>query len=103
VSWTHNMGRTGAPIAPASCWASQRTVAKVWSRGWPFVPGGPVCGEGDGAVPGFGVDQERNSVRNSDTIFEMYGRYAPRIDELVAEANVELESSRADSTLAGQQ
>jgi hypothetical protein len=29
-------------------------------------------------------------VRNSDTIFARYGRYAKRIDALVEEANAEL-------------
>jgi hypothetical protein len=34
----------------------------------------------------------RNSVRNSDTIFKLYGPHAERIDELVAAANAVLAS-----------
>jgi hypothetical protein len=42
----------------------------------------------------------RNAVRNSDTIFERYGRYARRIDRLVENANAELQSSLAVGNLA---
>jgi hypothetical protein len=42
----------------------------------------------------------RNAVRNSDTIFEKYGKYARRIDRLVEDANAGLESSLAVGNLA---
>jgi hypothetical protein len=42
----------------------------------------------------------RNAVRNSDAIFEKYGRYVRRIDRLVEDANAGLESSLAVGNLA---
>jgi hypothetical protein len=42
----------------------------------------------------------RNAVRNSDTIFKKYGKYARRIDRLVEDANAGLASSLAVGNLA---
>ena len=39
----------------------------------------------------------RNAVRNSDTIFERYGRYARQIDKLVEDANAGRELSLASN------
>src|SRR5918997_643556 len=51
----------------------------------------------DGGTVLFSNDTRvRNAVRNSDTIFEKYGKYTRRIDRLVEDANAGLESSLAD-------
>ena len=61
--------------------------------GYSFVPfkGPPGHYPADGGTVLFSNDiRVRNSVRNSDTIFRMYGSSAPRIDRLVADANAGL-------------
>jgi hypothetical protein len=58
--------------------------------GYSFVPFKGPAGHypADGGTVLFSNDiRVRNSVRNSDTIFARYGRYAEQIDALVEEAN----------------
>jgi hypothetical protein len=71
--------------------------------GYRFVPFKGPSGHypADGGTVLFSKDTRvRNAVRNSDTIFEKYGKYARRIDRLVQDANAGLESSLAVGNLA---
>jgi glycosyltransferase involved in cell wall biosynthesis len=103
--WEYSFSEAGEPGICCDNELCLRAWLNGYQVGYSFVPfkGPPGHYPADGGTVLFSNDiRVRNAVRNSDTIFEMYGGYARRIDELVAEANAELGSSGADTTLAPQ-
>jgi glycosyltransferase involved in cell wall biosynthesis len=94
--WEYSFSEAGEPGICVDNELCLRAWLNGYQVGYSFVPfkGPPGHYPANGGTVLFSNDvRVRNSVRNSDTIFEMYGRYARRIDELVAEANAGLESS----------
>ena len=99
--WEYSFSEVGEP---GICFDNELCL-RAWMNdyqvGYSFVPfkGPPGHYAADGGTVLFSDDvRVRNSVRNSDTIFEMYGRDARRIDTLVAAANAALEPSPAEAT-----
>jgi hypothetical protein len=104
--WEYSFSEVGEP---GICFDNELCL-RAWMNGYQvgysFVPfkGPPGHYPADGGTVLFSDDvRVRNSVRNSDTIFEAYGRYARRIDRLVEGANAALQSSLAAGTLAHKQ
>jgi glycosyltransferase involved in cell wall biosynthesis len=94
--WEYSFSEVGEPGICSDDELCLRAWMNGYQVGYSFVPfKGPAgCYPADGGTVLFSNDiRVRNSVRNSDTIFAWYGRYAKRIDALVEEANAELQSS----------
>lgn len=94
--WEYSFSEVGEP---GICFDDELCL-RAWMNGYrvgySFVPFKGPAGHypADGGTVLFSNDvRVRNSVRNSDTIFASYGKYAKRIDALVEEANSELASS----------
>jgi glycosyltransferase involved in cell wall biosynthesis len=97
--WEYSFSKVGEP---GICFDNELCL-RAWMNGYRvgyrFVPFKGPAGHypADGGTVLFSNDvRVSNSVRNSDTIFASYGRYAKRIDALVEEANAELMSSPGD-------
>ena len=93
--WEYSFSEAGEP---GICFDNELCL-RAWMNGYQvgygFVPFKGPAGHypADGGTVLFSNDiRVRNSVRNSDTIFAWYGKYAKRIDALVEEANSELQS-----------
>jgi glycosyltransferase involved in cell wall biosynthesis len=83
---------------PGIC-SDNELCLRAWMNGYQvgysFVPFKGPAGHypADGGTVLFSNDvRVRNSVRNSDTIFKQYRRYARRIDRLVEDANAQLKA-----------
>jgi len=94
-----------APGEPGICFDDELCL-RAWMNGYQvayrFVPFKGPAGHypADGGTVLFSNDvRVRNSVRNSDTIFARYGRYARRIDALVEEANSDLQGGAGPDAL----
>ena len=88
--WEYSFSEVGEP---GICFDNELCL-RAWMNGcqvgYSFVPFKGPAGHypADGGTVLFSNDiRVRNSVRNSDTIFAWYGKYAERIDSLVEEAN----------------
>ena len=97
--WEYSFSEVGEP---GICFDSELCL-RAWMNdyqvGYSFVPFKGPSGHypADGGTVLFSDDiRVRNSVRNSDTIFEMYGPHAGRIDELVAAANARCSTGTGD-------
>ncbi len=93
--WEYSFSEVGEP---GICFDNELCL-RAWMNdyqvGYSFVPFKGPSGHypRDGGTVLFSDHiRVRNSVRNSDTIFETYGPHAERIDELVAAANAALAS-----------
>ena len=96
--WDYSFSGVGEP---GICFDNELCL-RAWLNGYrvgySFVPfkGPPGHYSADGGTTLFSKDvRVRNSIRNSNTIFEACGAHAGRIDQLVAEANAELTMSSA--------
>ena len=99
--WEHSFSEVGEPGICCDTELCLRAWMNNYQVGYSFVPFKGPSGHypADGGTVLFSDDiRVRNSVRNSDTIFEMYGPHAGRIDELVTAANSALASSQAEAT-----
>lgn len=88
--WEYSFSEVGEPGICCDTELCLRAWMNNYQVGYSFVPFKGPSGHypADGGTVLFSDDiRVRNSVRNSDTIFEMYGPHARRIDELVAGAN----------------
>jgi glycosyltransferase involved in cell wall biosynthesis len=101
--WEYSFSEVGEP---GICFDNELCL-RAWMNdyqvGYSFVPFKGPSGHypADGGTVLFSGDvRVRNSVRNSDTIFKMYGPYARRIDRLVGDANAGLDSSPAGDKVA---
>jgi glycosyltransferase involved in cell wall biosynthesis len=99
--WAYSFSEVGEP---GICFDNELCL-RAWMNdyqvGYSFVPFKGPAGHyaADGGTVLFSDDvRVRNSVRNSDTIFETYGPHAGRIDALVAAANAALNPSPAEAT-----
>ena len=99
--WEYSFSDVGEP---GICFDNELCL-RAWMNGYQvgysFVPfrGPPGHYATDGGTVLFSNDiRVRNSVRNSDTIFEMYGPHAARIDALVAAANATLDPQPPEAT-----
>jgi glycosyltransferase involved in cell wall biosynthesis len=99
--WEYSFSDVGEP---GICFDNELCL-RAWMNdyqvGYSFVPFKGPSGHyaADGGTVLFSNDvRVRNSVRNSDTIFEMYGPHAARIDALVAAANATLDPLPAEAT-----
>jgi hypothetical protein len=104
--WEYSFSEVGEPGIGFDNELCLRAWMNGYQVGYSFVPFKGPSGHypADGGTVLFSSDiRGRNSVRNSDTIFETYGRYARRIDRLVEDANAGLGSSLADGTFAQKQ
>jgi hypothetical protein len=104
--WEYSFSEVGEPGIGFDNELCLRAWMNGYQVGYSFVPFKGPSGHypADGGTVLFSSDiRGRNSVRNSDTIFETYGRYARRIDRLVEDANAGLGSSLADGTFAQRQ
>jgi hypothetical protein len=97
--WEYSFSAVGEP---GICFDDELCL-RAWMNGYQvgyrFVPFKGPAGHypADGGTVLFSNDiRVRNSVRNSDTIFSWYGRYAKRIDALVEEANSEMQAPAGD-------
>ncbi len=88
--WEYSFSDVGEPgicFDNELCLRAWMNDYKVGYRFVPFKgPAGHYAADG-GTVLFSNAVRMRNSVRNSDTIFKMYGPHAGRIDRLVAAAN----------------
>jgi hypothetical protein len=101
--WEYSFSEVGEPGICSDNELCLRAWMNGYQVGYSFVPFKGPSGHypADGGTVLFSHEiRLRNSVRNSDTIFEMYGRHARRIDRLVEDANAGLESSMVDSKLS---
>jgi glycosyltransferase involved in cell wall biosynthesis len=94
--WEYSFSEVGEP---GICFDNELCL-RAWMNdyqvGYRFVPFKGPAGHyaADGGTVLFSNDVRiRNSVRNSETIFKMYGPHARRIDRLVAVANGRLDSA----------
>jgi hypothetical protein len=93
--WEYSFSEVGEP---GICFDNElclRAWMSGYQVGYSFVPFKGPAGHypADGGTVLFSDDvRVRNSARNSDTIFETYGRYAQQIDRLVEDANARLGS-----------
>jgi glycosyltransferase involved in cell wall biosynthesis len=88
--WEYSFSEVGEPGICCDTELCLRAWMNNYQVGYSFVPFKGSSGHypADGGTVLFSDDiRVRNSVRNSDTIFQMYGPHARRIDELVAGAN----------------
>jgi Glycosyl transferase family 2 len=99
--WDYSFSEVGEPGICLDNELCLRAWMNGYQVGYSFVPFKGPSGHyaADGGTVLFSDDvRVRNSVRNSDTIFEMYGPHAARIDALVAAANATLEPPPPDAT-----
>jgi hypothetical protein len=90
--WEYSFSKVGEPGIGFDNELCLRAWMNDYQVGYSFVPFKGPSGHypADGGTVLFSDDiRVRNSVRNSDTIFDMYGPHAGRIDELVAAANAD--------------
>lgn len=90
--WEYSFSEAGEPGICFDDELCLRAWMNGYQVGYQFVPFKGPAGHypADGGTVLFSNDiRVRNSVRNSDTIYAWYGRYAKRIDALVEEANSE--------------
>jgi glycosyltransferase involved in cell wall biosynthesis len=99
--WEYSFSEVGEP---GICFDNELCL-RAWMNdyqvGYSFVPFKGPSGHyaADGGTVLFSDDvRVRNSVRNSGTIFEMYGPHARRIDALVTAANATLDPSPPQAT-----
>lgn len=88
--WEYSFSEVGEPGIGFDTELCLRAWMNDFQVGYSFVPFKGPAGHypADGGTVLFSDEvRVRNSVRNSDTIFEMYGKSARRIDRLVADAN----------------
>ncbi|PZS18069.1 MAG: hypothetical protein DLM57_07050 [Pseudonocardiales bacterium] len=96
--WDYSFSEVGEP---GICFDNElclRAWINDYQVGYRFVPFKGPAGHyaADGGTALFSNNiRLRNSVRNSDTIFETYRPHAGRIDQLVAAANADLATSPA--------
>ena len=98
--WDYSFSEVGEPGICADNELCLRAWMNGYQVGYRFVPFKGPSGHypADGGTVLFSNDTRvRNAVRNSDTIFERYGRYARQIDKLVEDANAGMESSLASN------
>jgi hypothetical protein len=96
--WDYSFSEVGEPGICADNELCLRAWMNGYQVGYRFVPFKGPSGHypADGGTVLFSNDTRvRNAVRNSDTIFRKYGKYARQIDKLVEDANAGMESSRA--------
>jgi glycosyltransferase involved in cell wall biosynthesis len=99
--WEYSFSEVGEPGIGFDNELCLRAWMNNYQVGYSFVPFKGPSGHyaADGGTVLFSDDlRVRNSVRNSDTIFEVYGPDAGRIDALVAAANATLDPSPAEAT-----
>ncbi len=99
--WEYSFSEVGEPGIGFDNELCLRAWMNDYQVGYSFVPFKGPAGHyaADGGTVLFSNDvRVRNSVRNSDTIFEIYGRHAGRIDRLVNAANAGREPSQPRST-----
>jgi glycosyltransferase involved in cell wall biosynthesis len=91
--WQYSFSEVGEPGIGFDTELCLRAWMNDYQVGYSFVPFKGPAGHypADGGTVLFS-DKVRvgNSVRNSDTIFDTYGKYISRIDRLVADANAAL-------------
>lgn len=99
--WEYSFSEVGEP---GICFDNELCL-RAWMRGYQvgysFVPFKGPAGHypADGGTVLFSDEvRVRNSVRNSDTIWRVYGGHAGHIDKLVEEANARLESTEPDAS-----
>jgi len=100
--WEHSFSEVGEPGIGFDNELCLRAWMNDYQVGYSFVPFKGPSGHypADGGTVLFSDEiRVRNSVRNSDTIFERYGRHAGRIDELVAAANASLDAFPAGADM----
>jgi glycosyltransferase involved in cell wall biosynthesis len=88
--WEYSFSEAGEPGICADNELCLRAWMNGYQVGYSFVPFKGPAGHypADGGTVLFSNDiRVRNSVRNSDTIFAWYGKYAEHIDALVEQAN----------------
>jgi glycosyltransferase involved in cell wall biosynthesis len=96
--WDYSFSEAGEPGIGFDNELCLRAWINGYQVGYSFVPfkGPPGQYPQDGGTVVFSNDiRVRNSIRNSDTIFETYGKASRRIDGLVRDANAGLKSSVA--------
>ena len=96
--WDYSFSEVGEPGICADNELCLRAWMNGYQVGYRFVPFKGPSGHypADGGTVLFSKDTRgRNAVRNSDTIFERYGKHVRKIDRLVEDANAGLESSLA--------
>jgi glycosyltransferase involved in cell wall biosynthesis len=99
--WEYSFSDVGEP---GICFDNElclRAWVNDYQVGYSFVPFKGPSGHyaADGGTVLFSNDARvRNSVRNSDTIFQVYGPQAAQIDALVAAANATLDPPPAEAT-----
>jgi hypothetical protein len=104
--WEYSFSEVGEPGICTDNELCLRAWINGYQVGYSFVPFKGPAGHypADGGTVLFSNDiRVRNSVRNSDTIFKRYRRYARRIDRLVEDANAQLESHIDGDSEAPQQ
>jgi Glycosyl transferase family 2 len=93
--WDYSFSEVGEPGIGFDNELCLRAWLNGYQVGYRFVPFKGPLGHypADGGTVLFSDGARgRNSVRNSDTIMELYGKDARRIDELVSDANAALSS-----------
>jgi glycosyltransferase involved in cell wall biosynthesis len=101
--WEYSFSEVGEPGIGFDDELCLRAWVNDYQVGYSFVPFKGPSGHyaANGGTVLFSNDvRVRNSVRNSDTIFEMYGPHAGRIDRMVAAANAALNPPPAQATYA---
>lgn len=91
--WDYTFSRVGEPGIGFDNELCLRAWINGYQVGYSFVPFKGPAGHypADGGTVVFSDEiRVQNSVRNTDTVFARYARYAQRIDELAAEANATL-------------
>jgi|GEM_PF-1557529 len=100
--WEHSFSEVGEPGIGFDNELCLRAWMNDYQVGYSFVPFKGPSGHypADGGTVLFSDEiRVRNSVRNSDTRLERYGRHAGRIDELVAAANANLDAFPAGADM----
>jgi hypothetical protein len=98
--WEYSFSKVGEPGICADNELCLRAWMHGYQVGYRFVPFKGPSGHypADGGTVLFSNGTRvRNAVRNSDTIFKRYGKYARQIDKLVKDANAGMEPSLAMS------
>jgi glycosyltransferase involved in cell wall biosynthesis len=101
--WEYSFSEVGEPGIGYDNELCLRAWMNDYQVGYSFAPFKGPAGHypANGGTVLFSNDvRVRNSVRNSDTILERYGRHAERIEGLVAAANAALSPSLTNATYA---
>jgi glycosyltransferase involved in cell wall biosynthesis len=99
--WEYSFSHVGEPGIGYDNELCLRAWLNDYQVGYTFVPFKGPAGHypaNGGTVLFSGEVRVRNSVRNSDTIFQTYGPHAERIEMLVAAANATLNPSLPSAT-----